>query len=253
MIETLVFDAYGTLFDVGSVQARCEEVFPGHGSHLTTLWRTKQLEYTWLRTLMVAYEDFWQITKDGLVFACRSLGLAPTHGQIEDLMQSYLRLSTFPDVDTALGALSSVPCSILSNGTPSMLESVVRNAGLEGRFQRVLSVDAIRTYKPSPSVYQLAETHLGLRREEIGFVSSNAWDAAGGKAFGLRAYWLNRQNAPAELLGFLPDGILHSAMELTSVVTDSADRSSGSVCPPASPSSRRERGFKTTGACRETQ
>ena len=218
MVKALVFDAYGTLFDVHSVQSRCEEVFPGHGANLTTVWRTKQLEYTWLRALMGRYEDFWQITQHGLVFACRSLGLAPTQDQIEYLMQAYLTLSPFPEIATALAALGSIPCSILSNGTPKMLESVVRNAGLEGRFQHILSVDGVRTYKPSPVVYSLAEIHMGIRREEIGFVSSNGWDVAGGKAFGFQAIWINRQNAPAEVLGVQPDRIIHSAMELTSAV-----------------------------------
>jgi 2-haloacid dehalogenase len=218
MIKALVFDAYGTLFDVRSVLARCEEVFPGHGANLTTLWRTKQLEYTWLRSLMGKYEDFWQITQDGLVFACRSLGLAPTHAKIDHLMQAYLTLSPFPEIPAALKALSTVPCSILSNGSPKMLNGVVRNAGLAWRFQHVLSVDKVRIYKPHPTVYQLAEIHCGIHREEIGFVSSNAWDVAGGKAFGFQAIWLNRQNAPAEVLGVQPDRIIHSAMELTSAL-----------------------------------
>jgi len=218
MVKALVFDAYGTLFDVHSVLTRCEETFPGHGSALTALWRTKQLEYTWLRSLMGKYEDFWQITQDGLVFACRSLGLAPTHDQIDHLMQAYLTLSPFPEIPAALKALSRVPCSILSNGSPKMLDSVVRNAGLAWRFQHILSVDEVRTYKPHPSVYQLAEIHCGVRRDEIGFVSSNGWDVAGGKAFGFQAIWLNRQNAPTEVLGFEPDRIIHSATELTSLV-----------------------------------
>ena len=219
MAKALVFDAYGTLFDTRSVLKRCEETFPGHGSDLTTLWRTKQLEYTWLRSLMGKYEDFWRVTQDGLAFACRSLGLTTSQDQIDQLMQAYLTLAAFPEVAAALDALSRVPCSILSNGSPRMLESVVRNAGLEDRFQHILSVDEVRIYKPSPAVYQLAETHLGIRREEIGFVSSNCWDIAGGRAFGFQTYWINRQNAPADLLGFQPDRIIHSAMELTSIVT----------------------------------
>ena len=218
MAKALVFDAYGTLFDVRSVLKRCEETFPGHGSDLTTLWRAKQLEYTWLRSLMGKYEDFWQITEDGLVFACRSLGLVPSQDQIDQLMQAYLTLSPFPEIAAALDALSRVPCSILSNGSSVMLASVVRNADLEGRFQHILSVDEVRVYKPNPVVYQLAETHLGIRREEIGFVSSNCWDIAGGKAFGFQTCWINRQDAPAEMLGFQPDRIIHSAMELTSIV-----------------------------------
>ena len=219
MVKALVFDAYGTLFDVRSVLARCEEVVPGYGANLTTLWRTKQLEYTWLRSLMGKYENFWQITQDGLTFACRSLGLALPQDKIESMMQAYLSLSPFPEIAAALEALGGVRCSILSNGTPSMLDSVVRNAGMEGRFEHILSVDQVRTYKPSPVVYQLAENRLGVRREEIGFVSSNGWDVAGGKAFGFQAYWLNRRNDPVEALNFEPDRVIHSAMELSSVVT----------------------------------
>lgn len=218
MIKALVFDAYGTLFDVHSVLDRCEGVFPGHGSDLTSLWRAKQLQYTWLRSLMGRYEDFWQITQDGLAFACRSLGLAPSQRQVEYLMQAYLTLSPFPEVAAALDALSHVPFSILSDGTPTMLQSAVRSAGLEGRFQHILSVDEVRIYKPSPVVYRLAETHLGIRRGEIGFVSSNCWDVAGAKAFGLPVYWLNRKDEPLEMLGFAPDGIIRSATELAGVL-----------------------------------
>jgi 2-haloacid dehalogenase len=218
MVKALVFDAYGTLFDVRSVLNRCEEIFPGHGSSVTSLWRTKQLEYTWLRSLMGRYEDFWQVTQDGLVFACRSLGLAPSQDQIDHLMQAYLTLSPFPEIPAALEALSIVPCAILSNGSPKMLNGVVQNAGLEGRFQHILSVDEVCTYKPNPIVYQLAEKHLGVQRKEIGFVSSNCWDVAGAKSFGFQVYWINRQNAPLEVLGFQPDRIIQLAMELVSVI-----------------------------------
>jgi len=219
MVKALVFDAYGTLFDVRSVLNRCEDVFPGHGSDLTGLWRAKQLEYTWLRSLMGRYEDFWQVTQNGLVFGCRSLGLAPSQDQIDYLMQAYLALEPFPEIAAALDALDGLPCSILSNGTPTMLQSVVHSAGLESRFQHILSVDEVRIYKPSPVVYRLAEDRLGIRREEIGFVSSNCWDVAGAKAFGFQTFWLNRQKAPAELLGVEPDQIIGSAMELTSVLS----------------------------------
>lgn len=188
MIKALVFDAYGTLFDVRSVFGRCEEVFPGHGSNLTALWRSKQLQYTWLRSLMGRYEDLWRITQDGLVFACRSLDLDASQEQINYLMQAYLSLSPFPEIAATLDAVSHIPCSILSNGTLTMLHSAVQSAGLGGRFQHVLSVDEVRTYKPSPVVYELAEKHFGVHREDIGFVSSNCWDVAGGKAFGFRAY-----------------------------------------------------------------
>ena len=218
MVKALVFDAYGTLFDVRSVLGRCEEVFPGHGSDLTALWRSTQLQYTWLRSLMGKYEDFWRITQDGLVFACGSLGLAPSEEQVEYLMQAYLSLSPFPEIATALDALSGFPCSILSNGTPTMLQRVAQSTGLEGRFPHILSVDEVRIYKPSPVVYQLAEKRLGIQRDQIAFVSSNCWDVAGGKVFGFQAYWLNRQNAPLEMLGFQPDGMIQTAMELPAVL-----------------------------------
>ena len=133
-------------------------------------------------------------------------------------MEAYLTLSPFPEIADALEAMSSLPCSILSNGSPKVLESVVRNARLENRFRHILSADQVRTYKPSPVVYQLAEKHLGIWREEIGFVSSNCWDVAGAKAFGFRVFWLNRQNAPLEMLGFQPDDIIQSAIRLTTVL-----------------------------------
>jgi 2-haloacid dehalogenase len=152
------------------------------------------------------------------VFACRSLGLDASPKQIDYLMQAYLSLSPFPEVAAALNALSHVPCSILSNGTPTMLQSAVRSAGLAGRFQHIISVDEVRVYKPSPVVYELAEKQLGIRRDEIGFVSSNCWDVAGAKAFGLPVYWLNRKNEPLEALGFQPEAIVSTATELAEVL-----------------------------------
>ena len=198
--------------------SRCEEAFPGHGAAVTALWRTKQLEYTWLRSLMGRYEDFWRVTENGLMFACQSLGLVPSQEKIDHLMRAYLALDPFPDIPAALDALGGLPCSILSNGTPTMLSGVVRHAGLEDRFQHVLSVDELRTYKPNPVVYQFGRGSPGLPREQIGFVSSNGWDVAGAKAFGFHAYWLNRNNLPVEVLGVVPDRIVRSAMELTAVM-----------------------------------
>ncbi len=141
---------------------------------------------------MGRYEDFWQVTQDGLTYACRSLGLACTPERIEHLMQAYLTLDLFPDVAPALDSLAGAACAILSNGSPGMLQSVVNSAGLAGRFQHILSVDEVRIYKPSSVVYGLAETRLGIPRGRIGFVSSNCWDVAGAKAFGLQTVWLNR-------------------------------------------------------------
>jgi 2-haloacid dehalogenase len=212
--KAYVFDAYGTLFDVHSILVRCEELFPGYGAQLTTLWRTKQLEYTWLRSLMGKYEDFWTITRDALMYSCHMLGVSGTAEKIDRLMQSYLALAPFPGTAEALDALALVPCAILSNGTPEMLRSLVRNAGWEGKFRHILSVDAVKVYKPHPSVYQLAVSALGVERHEIVFVSSNGWDVAGAKAFGCRVCWLNRSNAPVEALGVQPDWIVHKVEEI---------------------------------------
>lgn len=214
-VKAYVFDAYGTLFDVHSVATHCEQLFPGHGSQLSNQWRTRQLEYTWLRSLMGRYDDFWKITRDALVHSCQMLDLSFTSNQIDRLMQSYLTLSPFPDVADALDRLAESPCAILSNGAPDMLRSVVKNAGLEGKFQHVLSVDTVKMYKPHPSVYQLAESALGVDRRAIVFVSANGWDVAGAKAFGFQGCWFNRSNAPVDLLGVQPDRVIRTAMEIT--------------------------------------
>lgn len=213
-VKAYVFDAYGTLFDVHSVQDQCEALFPGHGSQLTTLWRSKQLEYTWLRSLMGRYEDFWQITKDALVVSCHALGLTANPDQIARLMQSYLALRPFPEWTEALDDLAGTSLAILSNGTPEMLKSLIEKAGWAGKFQHILSMDAVKVYKPHPSVYQLAVTALGVKPDEIVFVSSNGWDIAGAKAFGFRVCWLNRSNAPVEALGMPPDRIVRTEREI---------------------------------------
>jgi 2-haloacid dehalogenase len=215
-VKAYVFDAYGTLFDVHSVQDRCEELFPGHGVQLTTLWRTKQLEYTWLRTLMGRYEDFGQITRDALVFACRTLHLPHFLDQIDRLMHAYWTLRPFADTAKALDTLAGTPCAILSNGSPEMLGSAVLSAGFESKLRFVLSVDAVKVYKPHPAAYQLAVSSLGVEPNEIVFVSANGWDVAGAKAFGFRTCWLNRSNASVELLGVSPDRIITTALELKS-------------------------------------
>jgi 2-haloacid dehalogenase len=209
-----VFDAYGTLFDVHSVVDRCEDLFPRLGSQLSIRWRTRQLEYTWLRSLMGRYEDFWQITRDALIYSCHSLGLAHTTEQIDALMQAYLMLSPFPDVTGVLDRLSGSPCAILSNGTPEMLRHVVKNAGLESKFQHVLSVDSVKLYKPHPVVYQLAESTIGIDRREIVFVSANSWDIAGAQSFGFQGCWLNRSAEPTDRLGVQPDRVIRSALEI---------------------------------------
>jgi len=200
-IDALVFDAYGTLFDVHSVVAACDRRFPGRGRELSQAWRAKQLEYTWLRSLMGRYRDFWGVTGDALGWACRSLGLECPDEARRELLDAYLRLDTFPEVKGALAALGARPLAILSNGSPAMLGSVVRHAGLEPAFAAVLSVDAVRVYKPHPSVYAMAPARLAVPKERIGFVSSNGWDVAGAATYGLVPFWVSRTAAPPEELG----------------------------------------------------
>ena len=213
-IEAWVFDAYGTLFDPYSVQGKAESIFPGRGEDLSRLWRSRQLEYTWLRALMNRYADFWQVTRDALVHACRSLGLHCAETEQEELMREYLCLALYPDARPGLESLASRRLAILSNGTPEMLEAVIEHAGLKPSFAAVLSVDLVKTYKPNPVVYQLAADSLNCEKGQIGFVSSNYWDAAGAATFGYTAFWLNRAGAIPDDLGTAPAAVLTRLDEL---------------------------------------
>lgn len=203
-VDGVLFDAYGTLFDVHSV-VEAGRAVTADPQALSTLWRTKQLEYTWLRALMGRYEDFWTVTEAALVFACRRLGLAVSPGERARLMEAYLTLAPFPEVGAVLARLDGLPCGILSNGAPRMLDAVVRHTGLHRHLRAVISVDEVRVYKPAPEVYALGAARLGLPRDRIGFVSSNCWDAVGAKAYGFRVVWVNRLKAPRDELGVTPD------------------------------------------------
>ena len=187
-LKALAFDAYGTLFDVQSVISAVNRQFPGHGLAVSTAWRTRQLEYTWLRSLMGRYEDFWAVTEAALVATCKAMNLPLNAGARTQLMDAYLHLDPFPEVKQALKSLGSFTLAILSNGTPKMLEAVVESAGLKGTFVQVISVDEVRIYKPHPDAYQLAVRKLRTDKSEIGFVSSNFWDDAGAKAFGFKTH-----------------------------------------------------------------
>lgn len=213
-ITALAFDAYGTLFDVASVFSLCEELFPGKGSTLSQTWRAKQLEYSWLRSLMGHYEDFAHVTESALIYSGNALQLALSTANRGRLMDAYLRLKPFPEVPEALKALSSLKLAILSNGSPKMLEAVVKNAGLAHAFSDIISVDAVKIFKPSPPVYELGIKSLGVEKSAIGFVSSNCWDAIGAKAFGFRTFWINRAGMPIDELGFQPDAQLKTLSEL---------------------------------------
>lgn len=206
-ITALVFDAYGTLFDVHSVTRLAESLYPGKGSALSAAWRTKQLEYTWLRGLMDRYEDFSRITLSALEWTFESLGIEAAEADRRALLDEYRKLAMFPEAAAALDELGERrPLAILSNGHPEMLEAVVAHNGLAERFRGgIISVHPARTFKPSPSVYRLVEERLGMPRTLMGFVSSNGWDAAGAKTFGFQTFWINRRGAPVERLGVRPD------------------------------------------------
>ena len=223
-IQGVAFDAYGTLFDVHSVIALCNRKFPGQGAELSKLWRAKQLEYTWLRSLMGRYEDFWMVTESALVFACRSLNLACPTETRRELMESYLHLDTFPEVKSALGKLGQHKLAILSNGSPQMLAAAVENAGLKGVFADVISVDEVKIYKSSPRAYALASQRLAVPGNAIVFVSSNFWDIAGAKNFGFWTCWVNRNNLPEDELGVRPDVTVGALDGLIGVLADLTTR-----------------------------
>jgi len=204
-----VFDAYGTLYDVHSVAARCESCFPGKGAQLSQLWRAKQLEYTWQRSLMQHYVPFSTVTREALAYGCEALKLELSVAQMEGLMGEYTRLSLYSDVGATLKKIAGKK-AILSNGSPDILLPLVENSGLE--LDAVISVDELKVFKPAPQVYQLAvET---LQTKNIGFVSSNCWDAIGAKSYGFTVYWINRSGAPVDRLGFKPDRVLRSLDEI---------------------------------------
>jgi 2-haloacid dehalogenase len=221
-VDALVFDAYGTLFDVQSVAASADRLWPGHGDALARLWRTRQLEYTWLQSLMLSAvqrrEDFAALTAHALDYAVEALGLTLPAADRRRLLDAYLDLAPFAEAEDVLARLAPLRRLILSNGTRGMLEPLAATTGLSRHLEAILSVDAAGIYKPSPRVYQLAVDHLGLTPARIGFVSSNGWDAAGAKAFGFTAIWVNRTGAPIERHGPNPDAILRSLTELPGLV-----------------------------------
>jgi len=185
---------------------------------LSTLWRQKQLEFTWLRALMERYEDFWNVTEAALRSAVGQLKIQASPAQLHSLMQAYHFPSAFPDVRPALEHLKGSPLAILSNGTPKMLESALNCNDLRSCLTEIISVDRVKTYKPSPRVYELGPHILNIPAEQILFVSSNPWDSAGAKAFGYRVCWCNRSRAEMEHLGFAPDVIVSELDDLVNVL-----------------------------------
>ncbi len=211
--QAFVFDAYGTLFDVHSVVTRLKTI-TADAEALSLLWRTKQLEYTWLRSLMGRYVDFWTVTDEALRFALTRFGLRLTPEQHATLLHAYLQLAAYPDILTMLTGLAPRPCVILSNGSPRMLAAAVACSGLTGQFSHILSADVVKVYKPDARVYELAPRVLGLPKEAIVFVSSNSFDVMGAKAYGFQVAWINRTHAQADELGIAPDVVLTRLDEL---------------------------------------
>jgi 2-haloacid dehalogenase len=223
-IRVVVFDAYGTLFDVYSIGALAEQLYPGQGVALSVLWRDKQIEYTRLISLSDSnpegsrhYQSFWDITRASLRYALARLGLAHTHANEDALMAQYAELTAFPENLGVLQTLRQrgVATAILSNGSPEMLQSAVHSAGMSDLLGAVLSVDSVRQFKTTPTSYQIVTDHFGFAPADVLFVSSNAWDALGATWFGFTTLWVNRQNLPAEAIGPAPH---HIGRDLTAVL-----------------------------------
>lgn len=222
-IKAIAFDGF-TIFDPRPIGALAEELFPGKGIALSDAWRTRQFEYTWLRTLTGSYKDFWHVTEEALVFATKLLKLELTAERRDRLMQAYLQLKAWPDAAAVLRELkaSGLNLVFLSNFTKAMLEAGVQSAGLQGIFEPHLSTDLARAFKPDPRSYQLAVDALKLKREEIAFAAFGGWDAAGAKSFGYPTFWVNRMNLPVEELSVAPDAIGPDLTGLTKFVAHSA-------------------------------
>ena len=196
-IKAVVFDAYGTLYDVQSVATVTEQAFPGYGEIITQIWRIKQLEYSWLRSLMGRYEDFSTITRESLAYTLNVLGLKHDETKFERIMDRYLHLDLYPDAMAALGMLKGRKLAILSNGSSDMLNALVRNTGLDRVLDATISIDSKKIFKPSPDAYTLIEARLAITPADVLFVSSNPWDACGAKSFGLKVAWIERVSPEA--------------------------------------------------------
>lgn len=218
-IKVCVFDAYGTLFDVGSAIEPYREELGQKADAFSAVWRQKQLEYTWLRSLMGTHADFWQVTSEALEFSCKVNDVEDPALQ-EKMLNTYLSLSCYPEVANTLSELNSrgMRCAILSNGSPRMLASGVRSGGIADDLDMVLSVEDVGVFKPHPSVYQLAVDRLRVAASEICFLSSNSWDVAGAASFGFRVVWINRFNRPWENLPQSPAAEIHTLDQFLSIL-----------------------------------
>jgi 2-haloacid dehalogenase len=207
-IKAIGFDAF-TTFDPRPISALADSLFPDKGIELSNLWRTRLFEYTWLRTLYGNYADFWQVAKDALEFAASMLKLELTVEKRDDLMGAFLKLKAYPDVPSALQSLqdAGIRMAFVSDLTGQILESAVKNSGVQGFFEFNLSTDAVHVFKPDRRAYQMAIDAFNLPREEIAFAAAGGWDVGGAKSFGYTTFWVNRLNHPVEQVGVTPDGI----------------------------------------------
>jgi 2-haloacid dehalogenase len=218
-VKGCVFDAYGTLFDFASAAAGARDVLGDRTQEVTTLWRDKQLQYTWLRGMQGLHADFWQVTGDALDWTLDTLGLAEP-GLRERLMQLYLELEAFPEVPDVLATLKAqgYRTAILSNGSPAMLASLVDSRNLRSVLDHVISVEEVGVFKPARAVYQRCVDVMGVPAAEIAFMSSNAWDAWAASAFGMRVFWCNRYGQRPERLPGKPDAMMRSLAELPALI-----------------------------------
>ena len=219
-VQAVAFDAFA-LLDPRPVFTLADELFPGKGAELSNLWRTRQFEYTWLRTVAGQYADFWRVTEDALRFAARALKLDLDSPKRARLMNAYLELSTWPDVPSALRSLKAagMRLAFLSNLPKRVLEACTENSGLKDLFEHFLSTDVVKHFKPAPQAYQMAVNAFGLKREAILFAAFAGWDAAGAKWFGFPTVWVNRLNSPMEELSVLPDAACHDLSDLAAFVS----------------------------------
>ncbi|MBI4561405.1 MAG: haloacid dehalogenase type II [Candidatus Rokubacteria bacterium] len=221
-IKAIAFDMYGTVVDVGAVARACKDVAPDPMA-FNAQWRAKQLEYTFLRSLMGRYQDFWAVSEQALEFTLQRFGLGASPEQRRTLMEAWLHPSPYPDVGPALSRLEDrYPLALLSNGSPKMLRVGLERTGLRPYFRWVISVDSVKQYKPSPRVYQLAPKRMKVKKGEILFVSSNSFDVVGAKTFGFKVCWLNRTAAPLDPLGPRPDLVVKNMEELRVALERSA-------------------------------
>jgi 2-haloacid dehalogenase len=202
--KAFVFDAYGTLFDVHSVIEKCNELYPGKGETISRVWRQKQLEYSFLRQLMGKYATFLAITRDALHYACKEEGAELTEDTEKQLIDSYLKLQHYEETEEVLNKLQTYRTAIFSNGSFDMLNPLVDQSPFSSLLDEVLSVDEVKQFKPTPMSYQLVLDKLGVRREEVLFMSSNTWDIAGAASFGFYTAWINRQGKVMDELGVKP-------------------------------------------------